>query len=368
MIRRHFLASALLAAQPAPAFTSLFDGQSLHGWHVVDGPESSFYVEDGAIVVSEAANSPTWLRSAKQYENFELQFEFFVKGWIDSGLLLHAPLHGNAQDAGFCVKLFHKNESPKPEGMGSIFPVVAPKGNNVKSKGEWNQIRVRFDWPKLQVWTNGEQIQDVNVETVPELAHRLRHGFIGFQSLSYPIRFRNIAVRELPGSTPWRTLYGKAADLSANWQVEEGKAKWTPIGDILRADGLGHLATKERFQDFALETYIRAALHSNGGVLFRAEGSGQKAHYEIQLHDVEGAVYPTGSLYGLKRARFPHIAPEAWYLFQLFVKGPSVTVRINGETVTEYNTLDRTGDGHILLQAHQAGRWIEYKDIRVRAL
>ena len=45
-----------------------------------------------------------------------------------------------------------------------------------------------------------------------------------------------------------------------------------------------------------------------------------------------------------------------------------MTVRVNGETVTEYNALDRLGDGHILLQAHQVGRWIEYKDVRVRPL
>ncbi|MBI2689977.1 MAG: DUF1080 domain-containing protein [Acidobacteria bacterium] len=368
MLRRQFLASALLAADPKQSFTPLFDGQTLNGWHIVDGPESAFYVEDGAIVVSEAANSPTWLRSAKQYENFELRGEFFVKGWIDSGLLLHAPLHGNAQDAGFCIKLFHKNEPPKPEGMGSIFPLIAPKTNNVKSKGEWNEIRVRFDWPVLQVWTNGELVQDLDVESNPELARRLRHGYIGLQSLSYPIRFRNLHIAELPAKWKWTSLYSKPADLSSNWQVEEGKAKWTTIGDTLRADGLGHLATKERYKNFALELYIRAALHSNGGILFRAEGSGGKPHYEIQLHDVEGAVYPTGSLYGFKRAKYPHIPPETWYLFQLFVKDSTVAVRINGETVVEYGTLDRLGDGHILLQAHQQGRWIEYKDIRLRAL
>lgn len=367
MFRRQFLTASTLLAQPP--YTPLFNGRNLDGWQVVDGPESAFYVDDGAIVVSEAANSPTWLRTAKQYENFDLRAEFFVKGWIDSGLLLHAPLHGDAQDAGICIKLFHKLESPKPEGMGSIFPLLAPKTVNVKSKGEWNEIRVRFDWPRLQVWTNGEVVQDLDVETNPELGHRLRQGYIGLQSLSYPIRFRNIEIRELPGKVKWRSLYTKPADLTANWQVEEGKAKWSPMGDTLRADGLGHLMTRERFKDFALELYVRASLHSNGGILFRAEGSGgSKEHYEIQLHDVEGAVYPTGSLYGLKRAKYPHIPPESWYLFQLFVKDRHALIRVNGETVTDYNSLDRTGDGHILLQAHQAGRWIEYKDIRVRAI
>ena len=36
-------------------FTTLFDGRSLDGWTVQDGPESAFYVNDGAIVAHESA-------------------------------------------------------------------------------------------------------------------------------------------------------------------------------------------------------------------------------------------------------------------------------------------------------------------------
>jgi hypothetical protein len=372
MLRRQFLAGAAAApaglAQSAGSSVSLFDGKTLAGWRVVDGPESAFFVEDGSIVVSAAANSPTWLRTESQYENFELRLEFFVKGWIDSGLYLHAPRFGNAQDAGFCIKLFHKKEAPKPESMGAVFPLIAPRTINVKSNGEWNELRVVFDWPRLEVWSNGEQVQDVNVQDHVELASRLRKGYIGLQSLSYPIRFRNLRVRELPSKVTWKTLYRQPSDLDAHWMVEEGKARWQPMGEVLRADGLGHLATRERFRDFALELYIRSAVHANGGILFRAEGSGAKPHYEIQIHDVEGAVYPTGSLYGLQRARYRRVAPEQWFLFQLFVKDKTCLVRIDGELVTRYTDLDRTGDGHILLQAHQAGKWIEYQDIRVRGI
>src|ERR1041385_7614566 len=98
MNRRSFLAGgsavpALLAAQSGQSapqgsdeagFTSLFDGKSLAGWSVQDGPESAFYVDDGAIVVHHSAGFPAWLRSARHYENFDLRGEFFVKGWINS--------------------------------------------------------------------------------------------------------------------------------------------------------------------------------------------------------------------------------------------------------------------------------------------
>ena len=138
---------------------------------------------------------------------------------------------------------------------------------------------------------------------------------------------------------------------------------------MLRGDGLGYLATRERFKDFELHLYIRASKHSNGGVLFRADPHAiAKRHYEIQIHDVEGAVYPTGSLYGYQRAIYPKIAPEEWYLLQLVVRGKDCLVRINGDNVVDYHDLADVEEGHILLQAHQAGRWIEYKEIRIKRL
>ena len=371
LTRRHLLilAAAPLLAQDESDFTPLFDGRTLAGWHVKEGPESAFTVDDGSILVTEAANSPTWLATEKTYENFDLRLDFYVKGWIDSGVYLHAPEHGPSIDCGYCIKLFHKNDDPpKPESVGGIFPHVAPKLTNVKSKGEWNSLRMLMDGPSLKVWSNGTLVQDLDTDQHPELQFRLRSGRIGLQALSYPIRFRKLRIKELPGRTPWQSLYSTATDFEKNWFVEEGKAKWMPLGPIFRTDFNGHLASKTKYKDFAFETYIRARKNSNGGIFFRSEGSGNKPHYEIQIHDVEGAVYPTGSLYGIRRAKYPRLVPEEWFLFQLIVVGTRCVVRINGENVVDYNQLDRLEAGHILLQAHQSASWIEYKQMRIREL
>ena len=97
-------------------FVPLFDGASLDGWLVADGPESAFYVNDGAIVVHESAGFPTWLRSAKQYENFEFRGEFFVNGWMNSGIYLHAPEHGRNIWCGMKINIFHQvDRTPAPE-------------------------------------------------------------------------------------------------------------------------------------------------------------------------------------------------------------------------------------------------------------
>ncbi len=375
MNRRAFLtaaaaAPAFLEGETQESFTSLFDGKTLAGWTIREGPESAFYVRDGAIVVHEGSGFPTWLRSEKQYENFEFQGEFFLQGWMDSGIFLHAPEHGRPRWCGLEIHLFHQADEtpPRPESMGAIFPLVAPRKINVRNKGEWNSFRIRMDWPRLQVWTNDEIIQDLDIESVPELRHRYRRGYLGFESLSYPIRFRNLRLRELPAKQQWQTLYAGPADFE-QWFVSEGKPKFDPLGEVLRGEGIGHLATREKYRDFELSLYVRHSLHHNSGVLFRTSGEGLKGrHYEIQLHDVEGAHYPTGSLYYFKRADYPRIEAGHWWPMQLIVKDAHCLVRINGDTVLEYARLENLEPGCIELQAHQNGSWQEFKQIRIRRI
>ena len=83
MNRRAFLATAgvvpaavralhLQSPGAEPGFVSLFDGRTLAGWSVQEGPASAFRVADGAIVVDQGSNFPTWLRSDKQYRELRL--------------------------------------------------------------------------------------------------------------------------------------------------------------------------------------------------------------------------------------------------------------------------------------------------------
>ncbi|MGI8743780.1 MAG: 3-keto-disaccharide hydrolase [Bryobacteraceae bacterium] len=368
MNRRTFLATpAFLQSRTEESFTPLFDGKTLQGWTIVDGPETAFYVRDGAIVVHEGSGFPCWLRSGRQYENFDFRGEFFVKGWSDSGIYLHAPEHGRPMWCGMQIHIFQdRDEPPKPESMGAIFPTIPPLKVNVRK--DWNTFRILMDWPRLRVWTNDEVVQDLDAGTVAELRHRLRQGYLGFESLSYPVHFRSLQIRELPSKESWQTLYETAADFG-KWYISEGKPKFDPIAGVLRGEGKGHLATHERFRDFELQLYVRHSHHHNSGILFRSAGQGNAArHYEIQLHDVEGAHYPTGSLYSFKRAAYPRIQPEHWWPMQLIVKDRTCLVRINGDTILEYDKLNNLEEGSIELQAHQPGSWQEFKQIRIKRI
>ncbi len=174
---------------------------------------------------------------------------------MDSGVCFHAPLHGRITEAGLQMKVFaNPDPEPAPHSMGAIFPVVAPLKINVRPG--WNDFRILMDWPRLRVWTNSESIHDLDVESVPELRYRLRRGYFGITTTSYPLPFRNLRVRELPTKEQWITLYENSSDL-ANWSVTQGTPHMEALGQVLRTDGLGEFGIKQTFRDFELHMYVR---------------------------------------------------------------------------------------------------------------
>jgi hypothetical protein len=377
-LSRRTILSAVLPTTLLPA-AQIFDGRSLYGWHIVDGPPSAFAIEDGSITARPESDFPCWLRSAREYENFDFRCEIFIKGWSDGGISIHAPEHGRATWHGKQVKIFHQLDPvPKSNSMGAVFPLIAPSKVNVRNKGEWNQVRILMDWPSLRVWINGDLVQNLDVASNPDLCFRARRGYLGLSALGYPIRFRALSIRELPGKEVWLPLFEQQADIEKNWFISEGLAprpgrppvRFQGSGGVLRGEGIGHIATRERFRDFELQLYVRGPRHHNGGVLFRSEGKGLegKRHYEIQLHNVEDAHFPTGSLYYTARSSYPRIKDDEWFPMQLIVQGPRCVVRVNGDTVLDYGRLEELAEGHIELQAHQPGSWLEFKHVRIKRL
>ena len=50
------------------------------------------------------------------------------------------------------------------------------------------------------------------------------------------------------------------------------------------------------------------------------------------------------------------------------MKDATCIVRINGDTVLEYDRLELSGPGPIAVQAHGPGHWTEYKQVRARRI
>ena len=351
-------------------FRPLFNGRDLSGW-VKEGP-AGFRVKQGKLICNGKGNYPTWLRSEEVFENFVLRLEYKLTWYGESGLFLHAPLHGRTSNVGFEVQLSDDTRTVGAQGhsSGAIFAAVPPV-RQVGRTGVWNQLEIVFDWPKLRVILNGELVQDLDVEGHESLKHRPRFGYIGLQDRGKPVQFRNIRIKRLPEKDRrhWRPLFG-GKDFDGWHFSEHNTAKWkVEDGQIVATGGGGYLITNRQFRNCELMAYVKSSRLANGGIFFRWKSLVPRDRgFEIQIEDIPDSNNPTGSIYDLVRATALDLRPGEWYPVQVFLKGPRCTVRVNGTTVAETKELPVDRAGHIALQMHVDDGWIRFKDLMLKPL
>lgn len=361
---------ALIAAHPAGAqdtdeFVSLLDGDDLSGWVEVGEP-GAFTISDGVLLLEKPRNHPNWLRSEDTYENFVLELEYQPVGWAEGGIYLHAPLHGDPVRSGMKIHLRHDRVDPGLRTTGAIYDARAPITSANRPGDEWNRMTIHMEWPALRVTLNDTLVQDVDLESEP-LRSRLRRGFIGIEDIGTRFRFRNMRIRELPGSeSSWNALFN-GRDLTG-WNAE-GEAEWKiEDGVIVASGGDGVLSTSESFGGFEFQTYFRTSPHANGGIFYRmADRDDAPSHYEIQIYNVPSATNPTGSIYGIVPAVDAGCRAGEWCLMRLISDGPHSRVLVNGRTVAEADGLALPDSGRIAIQNHSQGA-IEYKGLRIKSL
>lgn len=202
------LGAAQVASAEEPGFTSLFDGRTLKGW---EGNEQIFRVEDGAIVAgspNERIAHNEFLASDKEYGDFELR--------------LKARLTGQGQNAGV---QFRSQRIPDHFEMigyqcdmgtmqnrpiwGALYDesrrrkfLVEPEANtfkNVVKTGDWNDLVIRCQGPRIQLWVNGHQAVDYSEadDAIP------RRGRLGLQIHGGPpaqAAYKDIQIRLLDES------------------------------------------------------------------------------------------------------------------------------------------------------------------------
>ncbi len=344
----------------------LFNGRDLAGW-VCEGNAGFSIDSEGDVFCSGQGNYPSWLRSEKEFENFELEFEYRLENYGEGGVFLHAPLHGRSSNVGFEIQLSDDSRHPGPctASTGAVFGVVPPRAHGA-AIDVWNRVQVRFDWPRLQVVVNDQLVQDLNVEDHEELRYRKRSGYLGLQDRGKPTWYRNLRIRELPGREHWHSLFN-ARDLTGWNRSEAGEVQWSVQDDaIVARSGNGYLITEEVWRDFAFEAYVQASPLANGGIFFRWNSLTPKDRgYEIQIEDIPDSNNPTGSIYDVARASDPPITPGEWYLVQLFVRANTALVRVNGKTVAQTDRLTLIRDGHVALQMHSEDATIRFKGLRI---
>ncbi len=184
--------SVLSEEEREEGFIALFDGKTTNGW--ISGGKG-FVVNDGTL--QRVPGSGT-IRSVKRFDDFILRFDYKIEDRGNSGVQVRCPRSFRASKIGFEVQIYGDYGRPAhKEGTGSIYYVLAPTENASKPAGEWNSMEIKCDGPHVRVTLNSKVVQDVNFNDYPELASRLRDGFIHLTDHGAFVAYRNIRIKEL---------------------------------------------------------------------------------------------------------------------------------------------------------------------------
>jgi Domain of Unknown Function (DUF1080) len=221
------LASALLLAllalpedaRAADDWVTLFDSRTLDGWVQRNGT-ASYRVADGAIVGRTSEGSPnSFLTTAQEYGDFELEFEVKVDDALNSGVQIRSRTRQRSTGSGAdeqAGRVFGPQveieASPglsgfiygEATGRGWLTPEERLKRHEHFRNGDWNRYRIIARGPRIQTWLNGRPIEDLTDE---EAYRSHPRGFIGLQVHSiepgsgpYEVAWRRLRLRELPAA------------------------------------------------------------------------------------------------------------------------------------------------------------------------
>ena len=200
------LVARLCTAQES-GFTPLFDGQTLAGWQ---GDEKIFRVQDGAIVAGSLKDKVAhneFLASKEEFGDFELRLKarlvgtgqnagvqfrsqridnhFEMIGYqCDMGTMMGRPIWGALYDESRRRKFLVE---PDAEKLKAVF-----------KPEDWNDLVIRCEGPRIQIWINGLQTCDYT-EADAALPRRGRLGLQIHGGEPAEAGYKDIRVKRIGG-------------------------------------------------------------------------------------------------------------------------------------------------------------------------
>lgn len=227
--------NTLTAKEKAQGWKLLFDGKTTSGWHSTRGaefPEAGWQVKDGLLSVTEQGGEEGGnagdILTPRKYSSFELMVDFLVTPGANSGIkyfvnTAFTPGHeGHGSAIGFEYQVLddalHPDAKLGRDGdrtVASLYDMIAAaKTKPIKPVGEWNTARIVVRGTHGEHWLNGVKVLEYD-RASPEFKAavaaskfkvyphfgELNDGYLLLQDHGFPVSFRNIKIRELPGTT-----------------------------------------------------------------------------------------------------------------------------------------------------------------------
>lgn len=213
--------------EKAEGFELLFDGTNLDKF---TGNKTNYVPINGAIYVTADYGSGGNLYTEKEYRDFVFRFEFcFMRPGVNNGIGVRTPMGVDAAYDGMCECQILDHDDPIYAGWlreyqvhGSVYGVIPAKRIKHKGIGEWSTEEIRVQGDHITVTVNGEVITDGDIREAcqghnvapdggnenPFTVDHRNHpgmfnekGHIGFLGHGTGIKFRNVRVLDLGGSS-----------------------------------------------------------------------------------------------------------------------------------------------------------------------
>jgi len=156
--------NTLTAAEKKAGWTLLFDGKDLAGWRGFKGePKPGWTVKDG--VLSPEGKASKDIISNREYENFELDFDWKISPKGNSGVMYHVLEQGDETYwSGPEYQILDNAHGEKPpQQAGSLFALIPPSQDVTKPVGEFNHSRLVVDHGHVQHWMNGVKLLEYDL-------------------------------------------------------------------------------------------------------------------------------------------------------------------------------------------------------------
>ena len=197
------LMTALAAAQgphaklPNEQWVKLFDGQSLSGW--IEVGHEKWSVQDGTIHGQAVTKDYGYLKTAKNYKDFEMTLRFKCEGDGNSGVFFHTEFTPGTADVSQGLQFEIDQVVGHTGGIYGdgrqwiVWP--APEFEGVIHRNDWNDYLLKVVGNRYIARLNGVVIVDFTDPTPKSwdgsIALQLHSGGAG------NMRFKDIYIRDL---------------------------------------------------------------------------------------------------------------------------------------------------------------------------
>jgi hypothetical protein len=330
-------------------WVSLFDGQTLDGWHIKGG-NASYEVTDGTITGTSKMDTPnTFLCSDEVYDDFILELDYKVDPKLNSGIQIRSnsiSKYRNGVVHGYQIEI-DPSERAWSAGIydeqrrGWLYNLKNnPDAQKAFRQGQWNHYRIEAIGDTLKTWING-------VAAAHLIDDMTARGFIGLQVHSIheedkngtQVSWKNIRImtkdlEKYSQKSPLEPLMTNNAlthgEMDEGWKLlwdgvttkgwRGAKLEGFPEGGWVIQDGAlsvlasgggeaeagGDIVTTEMYEDFELKVDFRISEGANSGIKYYVDtelnqGAGSSIGLEYQILD--DAKHPDAKLGNHKGSR-----------------------------------------------------------------